>query len=146
MQHYTRWMIVVLIIAGLQMSACDRKASTYKFIEPAHVEHIEGAKLSKVTLTEKAIERIDLKMAPIEERQFLGTPQKVVPYSALLYDKYGKTWLYKSIEPRTFVRHPIKVDYIEGNLAVLLDGPPTDTQVVTVAVAELFGAEIGIGH
>ena len=146
MQHYTRWMIVVLIIAGLQMSACDRKASKYKYIEPAHVEHIEGSKLSKVTLTEKAVERIDLKTGPVKEQQIAGSMRKVIPYSALLYDKYGKTWLYKNIEPRIFVRHPITVDYIEGDLVILSDGPPTGTKIVTLAAAELLGAEIGIGH
>ena len=146
MQHYTRWMIVVLIIAGLQMSACDRKSSSYKKIEPAHVEHIEGSKLSKVTLTEKAVERIDLKTEPLNEQQIAGSMRKVIPYSALLYDKYGKTWLYKNIESRTFVRHPIEVDFIEGDLVVLLDGPPTGTKIVTLAAAELFGAESGIGH
>lgn len=146
MQHYNRWMIVVLIIAGLQISACERKSGMHSKIEPAHVEHIQGSKLSRVTLTEKAIERLDLKTAPVKEQQVSGSLRKVVPYSALLYDKHGKTWLYKSTEPRIFVRHPIIVDYIEGDLAILSDGPPTDTQVVTVAAAELFGAEIGIGH
>lgn len=146
MQHYTRWMIVVLIIAGLQMSACDRKASTYKKIEPAHVEHIEGSKLSKVTLTEKAVERIDLKTGPVKEQQIAGSMRKVIPYSALLYDNYGKTWLYKSTAPRTYVRHQISVDYIEGDLAILSDGPPAGTEIVTLAAAELLGAEIGIGH
>ena len=71
--------------------------------------------------------------------------RKVVPYSAVLYDRDGKTWVYTNPEPLVFVRHPVSIDYIEGDLAVLLEGPPAGTQVVMVGVAELFGAETGVG-
>ncbi len=74
-----------------------------------------------------------------------GTQRKVVPYSAVLYDTDGKTWVYTNPEPLVFVRHLVSIDYIEGDLAVLLEGPPVGTQVVMVGVAELFGAETGVG-
>ena len=74
------------------------------------------------------------------------TPQKVVPYSALIYDPFGLTWIYTSPEPRTFVRHQVQVDYIEGDVAILSDGPPTGTVVASVAVAELYGTEFEVGH
>lgn len=74
-----------------------------------------------------------------------GTQKKIVPYSAVLYDLNGDTWTYTSPEPLTFIRHPISVEYIEGDTAVLLDGPPSGTEVVTVGVAELYGTEFGVG-
>jgi len=73
-------------------------------------------------------------------------PQRAVPYGALIYDPQGKTWVYTSPKPRTFVRQNIEVDYIEGNLVFLAEGPPTGTEVATVGVAELYGTEFKVGH
>jgi hypothetical protein len=68
-----------------------------------------------------------------------------VPYAAVLYGLRGETWTYARTEPLVFVRQPITVDYIQGDLAVLTDGPAAGTAVVTVGGAELFGIETGIG-
>ena len=145
MQHSNRCMVAILIIAGLQLSACERKSASHSKIEPAHVEHVEGTELSRVTLTARAAERLDIKTVPVREIH-LSTPRKAVPYSAVLYDVHGGTWVYTSPEPLTFVRHQVSIDYIEGDLAVLSDGPPTGTKVVVVGAAELFGTEFEIGH
>lgn len=75
-----------------------------------------------------------------------GTLRMIVPYSSIIYDVHGETWVYTSPAPLTFVRHLINVDYIEGDQAILFEGPPAGTSVVTVGVAELFGLEFGIGH
>ena len=69
-----------------------------------------------------------------------------MPYSALIYDPQGQTWVYTNPQSRTFVRHKVEVDYIEDNLVVLNDGPPVGTVIASVAVAELYGAEFGLGH
>ena len=161
MQPSSRWMLVVLIIAGLQLSACTKKLDTSSKSAPAQVERIEGTDLKRVTLTEKAAERLGIKTAPVHEmpvaqprlvRAVRMAPSgadagvvKVVPYAAVLYDAGGNTWAYTTPQPLTFVRQAIHIDYIEGDLAVLSDGPPSDTEVVIVGAAELFGAETGIG-
>jgi hypothetical protein len=75
-----------------------------------------------------------------------GKPQKIVPYSSVIYDLHGDTWAYTSPENLTFIRHAISVDYIEGDAAVLTDGPPSGTTIVVVGAAELFGTEFGVGH
>jgi hypothetical protein len=72
------------------------------------------------------------------------TLRKVVPYAAVLYGVHGETWVYSNPEPLVYVRQPIVVDYIEGDLAYLLEGPETGTAVVTVGAAELFGTETGV--
>jgi hypothetical protein len=74
-----------------------------------------------------------------------GATQKIVPFAAVLYDTHGETWVYTNPEPLTYVRAPITVDYIEGDLAVLTEGPPAGTEVVTAGASELSGAESGIG-
>lgn len=70
---------------------------------------------------------------------------KVVPYAAVIYGLNGETWVYSNPEPLVYVREPITVDYIEGDLVVLSEGPPAGSAVVTVGGAELFGAESGVG-
>jgi hypothetical protein len=68
-----------------------------------------------------------------------------VPYAAVLYDATGNTWVYTNTEPLVFIRHPISIETIVGDEAILSDGPPPGTAVVTVGVAELYGAEVGVG-
>ncbi|MGH8580961.1 MAG: hypothetical protein ACREVK_12875 [Gammaproteobacteria bacterium] len=114
-------------------------------IEPATVEKIEGTELNRVTLTEKAMQRLDIQTAPVREEQVNGTQRKVIPYAAVIYDLQGKTWAYTSPNPRTFLRQPIIVDHIEGDIAVLVEGPPSGIAVATVGVAELYGSDTGVG-
>jgi multidrug efflux pump subunit AcrA (membrane-fusion protein) len=75
-----------------------------------------------------------------------GKQRLTVPYSAVIYDPRGDAWVYTNSEPLVYVRHRIKVDYIEGDLAVLSDGPPPGTAVVMAGAAQLFGAEIKVGY
>jgi hypothetical protein len=70
-----------------------------------------------------------------------GKPQKVIPYSAVIYSPDGKAWVYTSTEPLAFVRHPIEIEYIDGERVILKEGPATGTPVVTVGAAELWGVE-----
>jgi hypothetical protein len=137
-----RWMVVVPVMAALSLAACHTSATKPAKVKPAIVEHVEGSDLSRVTLTARAAERLDIKTALVSEVQ----RHKVVPYGAVLYDAHGDTWVYTSPEPLIFVRHRIVVDRIAGDVAVLSDGPPVGTTVVTVGGAELFGAEFEIGH
>jgi hypothetical protein len=74
-----------------------------------------------------------------------GSQQKVILYSSVIYDLHGETWAFISPEPLTYVRHSIVVDYIDGDMAVLLEGPTVGAEVVTHGVAELWGAESGVG-
>ena len=149
MRINSRWIVAVLLIAGLQFLGCQRDSGTYQKVEPAHVEHIQGSDLNRVTLTEKAMERLDVKTVKVREVMIEHSEARkriVVPYSAVIYDPSGQTWAYTSPEPRTFVRHRLEVDFIKGDLAVLNDGPPVGSEIATVGVAELYGTEFGMGH
>jgi hypothetical protein len=109
---------------------------------PAYVEAIEGSDLSTVTITEKAAERLAIETATVEK----NGAEKVIPYSAVLYSPTGETWAYVSPKSLTFVRHAIVVDRITGDKAFLSDGPTAGVKVATVGVAELYGAESGLGQ
>jgi hypothetical protein len=143
-----RWIVVVPVVVGLQFAACSGKTAPPAKIKPASVEHIEGQEVSRITLTPKAAERLDIKTATVPSPQLTrsGARRPVVPYAAVLYDAKGVTWVYTSPANLVFVRHRIVVDYIEGDQAVLTDGPPAGTLVVTVGGQELFGAEFEVGH
>lgn len=151
MQHLNQRLALlsVLIVSAPLLAACQ-KQSDYEFIEPAHVEHVEGSDVVEVTLTEDAIKRIDLQTAVVRETQVSGsagevTTRKVVPYSALMYGPNGETWVYVSPEPGKFQRFPVDVDHIKDDMAVLSSGPDEDTTVASVGAAELYGTETGMG-
>jgi len=140
-------MLLAWIIAALQLSACREKSAEKEAEnESAKVEPVAGTTVSSVTLTEDAIKRLDIQKALVRDMQVRGKQRRVIPYAAVLYDPEGATWAFTNPKRLLFVRQAIKVDYIVGELAVLLEGPPSGTAVVTVGAAELFGAEIGVGE
>jgi hypothetical protein len=148
MQHLRRSLvIIVLIVVAIQLAACGAEEDPAK-IEPAHVEEVEGSEFNLVTLTEKAAERLGIQTEPAREEEMDGGMKTVLPYSAVLYGLHGETWAYirnPGAESLTFVRHPITVDHIDGGLAILADGPPVGTEVVTVGAQMLYGTDTGVG-
>jgi hypothetical protein len=147
-QQMSRMTVVALATAALLLAACQKPHDTKHGEHPADVKQIEGTELSRVTLSEKAMQRIDLKTDRVREQQVSrsASPRKVVPYSSLIYDPQGQAWVYTCPQPRTFVRHKVDVDYIEGDMAILNDGPPTGSVVASVGAAELYGTEFKVGH
>lgn len=142
MRNSKRWMLVLLVIAGLLLPACGATSeSTTNEAKPASVEPIPGTDLSKVILTADAAKRVDIQTAPARNEQVSGAQHEVIPYDAVLYDAQGDTWTYTNPEPLTFVRHHITVDTIDGDRAILSEGPPVGMAVVTVGAAILYGAE-----
>jgi hypothetical protein len=141
MLRTSRWpMVALLLAAGLLLSACATPAASPTKPKPATTETVAGSTLKRVILTEEAARRIDLRTEPIR----LEGGARVMPYSAIVYDKSGSTWAYTPTEqPLTFVRERIDVGSVLGKLAYLDGGPAPGTQVVTVGMAELFGVEYG---
>jgi len=108
---------------------------------PITIENLTGAEPTRETLTEDAAKRLDLQTAAASDVQVNGAQRTVIPYAAIIYDTEGATWVYLNTEPLTFVRHPVTVDDIKGGQAFLSDALPSGSAVVTVGVAELYGAE-----
>jgi hypothetical protein len=71
---------------------------------------------------------------------------KIIPYSSVIYDVSGNSWLYTNPEPLVFVRQKISIDRILGNVVVLKEGPEAGTKIVSVGAAELMGVEQKVGN
>jgi len=68
-----------------------------------------------------------------------------IPWSAVLHDVQGGTWVYENTAPQTFVRRPVEVKRVSGELALLGRAPQTGAKIVTVGAVELFGTEFSTG-
>jgi len=143
MQLRNRWMIVGLALVALSAAGCAATAEAETEVKgPAELLPVEGSDIQQVRLTARAIERIDLQTAPVTEQE----GSKVVPYEAIVYDASGETYVYTTTAARTYMRSLVTVFVIDGEDAVLSDGPDAGTEVVTTGTAELFGVEKEIGY
>jgi hypothetical protein len=136
MKHINHWFMLVLMLAGLLLSACGPKAADLEVTEgegSAKVEHLNGPNPTRVTLTEKAAQRLDIQTVPAQG--------EAIPYAAVLYDTEGKTWVYTNSESLVFVRTPVSIDHIEGDQAFLSKALPAGSKVVTIGAEELYGSE-----
>lgn len=141
-KHYC-WMVVVLIFACLLVSACGQAPAdtAAEAPPPITVEQLDGQEPTREIVTEEAAKRLDIQTAAVGDAEVNGVKRTVIPYAAIIYDTDGATWVYLKTETLTFVRHPVTVDDIKGDQAFLSDALPTGSAVVTVGVAELYGAE-----
>jgi RND family efflux transporter MFP subunit len=69
----------------------------------------------------------------------------VIPDSALVYDINGQPWVYEDLGRNVYARRRVEVARHVGNRAMIARGIAPGTRVVTVAAAELFGVEFGVG-
>jgi hypothetical protein len=161
MRGRRRWIALALITMALGLTGCTTSASSAATdagkINPAEVEAIPGKDVKKVTLTEQAARRLGIETVAISESATTlpgptgqpNTPTRVVPYSTVLYDANGTTWVYTVVQPLTYVREKVVVERVggpNGTEAVLSEGPAAGTMIVSTGVIELYGAELGIGN
>jgi hypothetical protein len=138
---------LVLIAAGISLSACGEASTGYDYEtashhEPAKLEPIKGTDVQRVIFDAEAAERVGLQTAPIRQ----NGEGKIMPYAALIYDAEGNAYAYTAPEPLTYVRKEVEVDRVDGDSVVLSDGPPAGTKVVTVGAAEVYGTEFEVAH
>lgn len=103
--------------------------------------------IASVTLIEKAAARIGVEtvaVAKAGEVREGSSGTIAIPYGSIWYDAKGQAYVYTVTAPLSYVRAPITVDYVEGDQAFLSAGPEAGTEIVTVGVAELYGAETGL--
>ena len=141
MKQINRSILLLLIIASLQLSACAPASTPEEEIKAVRLEPIAGTDLNRVILTEKAAERLDIQTGLVRDEEVSGIQRKVIPYAAVLYDPTGQAWAYTNPEPLVFIRQAIVIDHIKGDMAVLSEGPDSGMAVVTVGATELFGSE-----
>jgi hypothetical protein len=139
--------VIAAMLVVLALPACGSAAAEGERTGGglSTVEAISGSDVARVTLSQEAADRLDIETAPVAEAG-KGSGSTTIPYAAVLYDPAGDTWTYTSPAPLTFVRAPIDVIRIDGDTALLADGPPPGTMVVTVGAAELLGTEYEVGE
>jgi hypothetical protein len=148
MTRWNRGVACLLAVAALGLSGCAPVATaTATKPKPYKIEKPEGTSLTRLRIEQRVFDRIRIQTSKIREVERFGgeTARKVVDYAAIVYEPKGDTAVYTNPSPLVFVREPVKVDSIDGGLAVLASGPPAGTAVVTVGTAELLGMEFGVG-
>lgn len=118
-------------------------AADSEAVEPARLEPVGTNGLTRVVLSAHAARRLDVRTVPVSSVRVNGKMRTAIPYDAVLYETNGDTWTYTSPEPRVFIRDEIRVARVERGLAILGEGPPLGTAVVTLGSAELWGVEYG---
>jgi hypothetical protein len=135
----------VLILAAT--AGCAASTEMRPAPPPASLEVVPGGAHHRISLTERAAERLGVQTVSVAAADGpAGANLSAVPYSALLYDADGTTFVYVSPQPLLFVREDVEVERIEGATALLSAGPALGTAVVSVGGAELLGTETEIGH
>lgn len=132
--------VLALLVAGIVLAGCQEVPSNLVKSEPYELEAIKGTDLNRVKLSDKTAARIDLTTVQIGRTQGM----KAVPHEALIYNPFGKVFVYTKPEPRTYVRAPVTVRRVVGNQVLLSKGPPVGTAIVTVGSAELLATEYEI--
>lgn len=131
---------LAVLVAVLGVSACAEVPSNLVEDQPYELEPIEGTDLQRVKLSDETAARIDLQTASVRPAG-RGT---AVPHAALIYNPDGDVFVYTRPAPQTYVRAAVTVRRVEGAQALLSDGPPAGTVVVTVGAAELLATEYEI--
>jgi hypothetical protein len=132
----------IFALVALVLAAISLQFVLIQEEAPILLEKQEDTGLYHMTRTERAVERLCLETAEVQAQD---DGMLVVPYSAIMYDLHGEPWTYIRPEPYLYLRHYVTVESIEGDVAYLTQGPEVGTLVVSVAAAELWGAETGIG-
>jgi hypothetical protein len=147
-------LLVPLAGAVLALGGCAQADERIPDQDPTNivsVQAVSGTNLNEVTLSAEAIARDDLQVRPLAVTTTIpptGKPIQVmsVPFTAVIYDSSGGSYVYIAKGPRTFVRTPITVQSIDGDNAILSSGPDEGAPIVTVGAPELLGAEYGVGE
>ncbi|HEU4666471.1 MAG TPA: hypothetical protein VFS79_02325 [Arthrobacter sp.] len=139
--------VAAAVCAALLSSlpACAQSTAQAESVSEAaaKVEKNATTGIARITLSQRAIERLDLVTDTVKPAP--AGAGVLLPYAALLYDAQGKTWVYANPEPRVFERQAVTVSKVEAGVVTASAGPAVGTPVVTVAAAELFGAEFVTG-
>ena len=133
----------VVLLGTLALLGCSAEEDLGEASDAAaKVEPVAGQDLSRVTLTHQAVAALGIRT---QQADSPATGVLTVPYSAVLYDTTGATWVYRLTGTRSYLRTPVTLDHVAGDLAYVSQGIEPGTTVVTVGVPELIGAEEGVG-
>jgi hypothetical protein len=152
------WPVVALGVASAILSACGATSAENpqgEKSQPSQVQPIAGTKTSRVVLTAQAAGLLGIKTDLVRKAAgAVGTSAQntIVPTAAIVYEADGTVWVYTTqaaiatdaTGSLAFVRQPVVVLKVDGDMAVLQSGPPAGSSVVIVGAAELMGTESGV--
>lgn len=75
-----------------------------------------------------------------------STNTLTLPWSAVVFDIYGGSWVYVQKSNHTFERKRVFIDHVDGQRAFISEGPAEGSKVVMNGALELFGVETGFSH
>ena len=139
-----RLLLAPLLLGALPILASCGGAISDEYVideQPYRLEAVEGQDVLRVILTESAVERLGIETSPVRGND----SRLVVPYDAVYLDAHGDFWVYTNPAPLEYVRAPIEIARESSSFAVLSEGPPAGTEVVTVGIPELYGSETEFG-
>jgi hypothetical protein len=134
------------LAAGLMAALLAVAPAACKQAEAIEVEHYQASKITPaeeegghpmVTLTQLGADQIELKTEPVRDQR--------IPYSAVLHDADGQPYVFVNVEKLTFHREDVSIKRVAGDTVILSDGPADGTQVATVGVPQIHGAELEFG-
>ncbi len=141
MQYNSRWAVAVVVMAALSLVGCSEAVVKEVKSTPATVKKMDGG-INRITLVESSTKRLGIEFVEVKSQG----GKLEAPYDVVVYDNFGKEWVYTSPEPNVFTRTPIKIDSVVGDTLYFSEGPPAGTKMVISGAAELLGIEAGVGQ
>jgi multidrug efflux pump subunit AcrA (membrane-fusion protein) len=140
-----RSLAAVLVAVGIAVSGCG-STSTPAMPAAGKLVHVAGSPGGHVVLTPSGAQRLGVETATVRATRAHGAsgPSLLVPYSSLVYDPNGNTYVFISLSALTFAEVPVSVGQISGDSVYLLRGPAAGARVVTVGAEELYGVQTGV--
>lgn len=136
---------LAVLAAASALSACKEvKQAEKEHYSPAAIAPIKGGEEGEVsvTLTQEGHDRIDLATQKVTKR----AGRLATPYASIVYENDGSAYVYANPKPLFYERAHIEIDRVAGDQVLLKEGPAVGTNVVTVGVAQLHGAEKEYGE
>lgn len=143
------WRVLLAAAVATSVAGCAKTTTAAKSKDDPsgvviHTDEKTGLSTIDFTKAPKSVERLGIKTVKVEA--LAGQPgSRTVPQGAVLYTAKGETLVYTNSTPLMYEHVPITIDHIQEDTAVLAEGPPPGTAVVTLGAAELTGIEFGVG-
>jgi hypothetical protein len=131
---------LAVLASGLVLAACSEVESNLREAQPYTVEGPEDAAIKRVKMEDATAALLPVETTSVRREG----KRKIVPHDAVIYNPDGDVFVYTKPAAETYVRAPIEVVRVTGNKAVLSDGPPAGTTIVTTGSAELLATEYEI--
>ena len=131
---------LALLASGLVLGACSEVESNLRENQPYEVIGPEEAAIKTVKMEDATAALLPVRTTTVRRKG----DRKVVSHNAVIYNPDGEAFVYTKPKAETYIREPIEIVRVNGDDAVLSDGPRTGTTIVTTGSAELLATEYEI--